>query len=112
MSNFFSTGLETRTIEVMIRRYCRDHHHQDTLCDQCGELLAYAKNRLHHCTFRQPGAVHTSCGNCPVHCYSPAKRGRIREVMRYAGPKMLFSHPLLALHHLFLSLRRPRRGSL
>jgi hypothetical protein len=28
--------------------------------------------------------------------------------MRYAGPRMLFSHPLLAFMHLLDGLRKPR----
>ena len=35
-------------------------------------------------------------------------RARIREVMRYAGPRMLLSHPLMALRHLLDGLRKPR----
>ncbi len=28
-------------------------------------------------------------------------RQKMRQVMRYAGPRMLFYHPLIALRHLF-----------
>jgi hypothetical protein len=34
-------------------------------------------------------------------------RERIRKVMRYAGPRMLYTHPVLALFHLFHSLKKP-----
>ena len=37
---------------------------------------------------------------CPVHCYEAAMRERVRQVMRYAGPRMLLRHPILALLHL------------
>ncbi len=33
-------------------------------------------------------------------------RERVRVVMRYAGPRMLFRHPILAVRHL-LDERRP-----
>ena len=39
------------------------------------------------------------CSKCPVHCYRPELRERIRGVMRYAGPRMLYRHPVLALRH-------------
>jgi hypothetical protein len=35
-------------------------------------------------------------------------RERIREVMRYSGPRMLLSHPLMAIRHLIDGLRKPR----
>ena len=70
------------------------------------ELLAYARKRLYHCPFQ---ATKPTCGNCLIHCYTAQKRQRIQEVMRYAGPRMLFSHPILALWHLLDGLRKPRR---
>lgn len=97
---------EARTVEAMIRRYCRDHHDAgDELCPECAELLAYARRRLACCPFQEDK---TTCGKCPVHCYAPGMRARIREVMRHAGPRMLLSHPLMALRHLLDGLRRPR----
>ena len=96
---------EAHTVAAMIRRYCRDRHHTtDGLCPECAELLAYARRRLARCPFQERK---TTCGKCPVHCYAPAMRERIREVMRCAGPRMLFSHPLLALMHLLDGLRKP-----
>ena len=96
---------EAHTVAAMIRRYCRDRHHTtDGLCPECAKLLAYARRRLTRCPFQERK---TTCGKCPVHCYAPAMRERIREVMRYAGPRMLFSHPLLALMHLLDGLRKP-----
>ena len=96
---------EAHTVAAMIRRYCRDRHHTtDGLCPECAELLAYAHRRLARCPFQEDK---TTCGKCPVHCYAPGLRARIREVMRYAGPRMLFSHPLLALMHLLDGLRKP-----
>ena len=97
---------EAHTVAAMIRRYCRDRHHTtDGLCPECAELLAYARRRLARCPFQDNK---TTCGKCPVHCYAPGMRARIREVMRYAGPRMLLSHPLMALRHLLDGLRRPR----
>lgn len=98
---------EARTVEAMIRRFCRDHHADKiTPCEECRELLAYARKRLQHCPFQQHK---TTCGKCPVHCYAPEKRERIRTVMRYAGPRMLLSHPILAILHLIDGLRaRPK----
>jgi len=40
-----------------------------------------------------------TCARCPVHCYRPAMRTEVQQVMRYAGPRMLWRHPWLALRH-------------
>ena len=98
---------EVRTVEVMIRHFCQDRHQtQGMLCHDCQKLLAYAHRRLHHCPFQEHK---TTCGECPVHCYTPANREKIREVMRFAGPRMVLSHPILALAHLLDGLRKPHK---
>ncbi len=87
-----------------MRIYCRDHHDPCwPECEACRHLLAYAERRLDVCPFHELKPV---CNKCTVHCYSPAMRERVREVMRYAGPRMLLRHPWLALRHL-LDSRRP-----
>lgn len=88
---------EERTIRAMIGIFCRAHHGgRGQLCAECRELLDYALARLDRCPF---GEEKTACAQCPIHCYKPAMRERIRTVMRYAGPRMLLRHPLLALRH-------------
>ena len=51
----------------------------------------------------------TFCSNCKVHCYRPEMRQKIREVMRFAGPRMLFVHPVAAVRHLIESRREKKR---
>ncbi len=88
---------ERQTIAAMIRCYCRDHHATRTaLCPECQGLLDYARVRLERCQF---GADKPTCVNCPVHCYQRARREQVRVVMRYAGPRMLWHHPILSLRH-------------
>jgi hypothetical protein len=95
---------EQRTIAAMLRLYCRDHHgSRDALCHDCKGLGAYAAQRLRACPFQ---AEKPACNHCEVHCYSARMRERVRTVMRYAGPRMLLRHPLLAIRHL-LDERRP-----
>ena len=95
---------ENQTVEAMIRLYCRGRHGgAGQLCAECAELLAYARERLARCPFQEGK---TTCVRCPVHCYRPEMRAKIRAVMRYAGPRMLYRHPILALRHLMDSLRR------
>jgi hypothetical protein len=94
---------EWQTIAAMVRCYCRDHHAtQTTLCSECQGLLDYATVRLDRCRF---GSEKPVCVKCPVHCYQRARREQIRAVMRYAGPRMLWQHPILSLRH-WLDARR------
>lgn len=96
---------ERITIEKMIGIWCQEQHTspKGSLCSECQELMAYALLRLQQCPFQEGK---TTCGNCPVHCYKPAMRQKIREVMRFAGPRMPLRHPLLALGHLLDGLRK------
>ncbi|MDQ5986606.1 MAG: hypothetical protein CSYNP_02336 [Syntrophus sp. SKADARSKE-3] len=90
---------EGKTIQAMIGMSCRKHHGmRKGLCPQCASLLAYAAGRLEKCPY---GEAKPTCGRCPTHCYKPIMREQIREVMRYAGPRMVWCHPILALNHLF-----------
>ena len=100
---------EAETIEAMIRIYCREQHHGgESLCAECGELLDYARRRLQKCPFQ---AGKTTCGKCPIHCYRPEQRERIREVMRFVGPRMPLHHPLLGLMHMVDGLRKKPKKS-
>jgi hypothetical protein len=89
---------EKLTVRTMLKRYCKDHHQNyDGLCPECQELEIYAMNRLSHCKF---GDQKPTCGKCTVHCYKPDMRQRMIGVMRYSGPKMVSSHPFMAIRHL------------
>jgi len=89
---------EIKTVRIMIEMFCKHHHHRDELCEGCKKLSDYAQNKIRKCTF---GANKPVCTECTIHCFKPAMRSQIREVMRFAGPRMTFKHPVLALHHLF-----------
>ena len=88
---------EKKTLEAMIRIYCHGlHNTEGYLCKECQEILNYSFERLGKCPF---GADKPACITCPIHCYETEMRERIRAVMRYAGPRMLFPHPILSLVH-------------
>ncbi len=88
---------ESRTVVVMISDYCRARHPGNGLCPECAALENYARERLARCPF---GERKTTCAKCPVHCYKPDMREKIRTVMRYSGPRMIYRHPVLAVFHL------------
>ena len=88
---------EWKTMSAMVQIFCRDHHHTtDSLCAGCHEFLDYAEIRLRRCRF---GEEKPTCAKCPVHCYQRDRREQARLVMRYAGPRMVWEHPLLSLYH-------------
>ena len=95
---------EWETMITMVRIYCRDHHLSTAgLCAECEQFLAYANLRLERCRF---GPEKPTCAKCPVHCYERERREQVRAIMRYAGPRMLWEHPLMSLRHWLDGLRK------
>lgn len=94
---------EKKTVSVMIAIFCRKHHSAKTgSCPECEELNSYAARRVDHCIFGHEKPV---CAKCPVHCYKPEMRDKIKAVMRFSGPRMLLNHPVLTAFHLLDSRR-------
>ncbi len=95
----------------MIALHCAGVHGSNrALCPECEELENYAEKRLERCPY---GETKPTCVNCPIHCYQQTMRERVRVVMMYAGPRMIWRHPYLALMHVVDGRRkaseRPRR---
>ena len=98
---------EKETVSEMIRLYCKKQHGtREGLCPDCAELEAYAMQRSDKCPFMEEK---TFCSNCKVHCYKPEMREKIRAVMRFSGPRMLFVHPVMAVRHVIESKKEKRR---
>jgi len=99
---------DQQTVTAMVRVYCADAHGspRGEPCGECRSLVEYAQARLAHCPY---GAAKTTCRECPIHCYRPRERAAMRDVMRHAGPRMLWRHPLLALRHLWIERKGPPR---
>lgn len=99
---------EKEVSALMIELYCRKNHgsHKDGLCSECSALRDYVFSRIDRCPFME---TKTFCSNCKVHCYKPDMREKIRAVMRFSGPRMLFYHPVMAIRHVVLSVREKKR---
>ena len=98
---------EKRMVSQMIALYCRKNHGtKGMLCPECAALNLYARQRSDKCPFME---IKTFCSNCKVHCYKPEMREKIREVMRFSGPRMLFSHPVMAVSHVIESKKEKKR---
>ena len=88
---------EYRTVATMIRIYCTHHHGGPLCCDECHDLENFCRRRLIRCVY---GADKPTCARCPVHCYKPAQQQKVRDIMRWAGPRMILHHPIMAVRHL------------
>ncbi|MFQ0991857.1 nitrous oxide-stimulated promoter family protein [Gilliamella apicola] len=96
---------EKKTVSAMIYLYCNKHHHSKSnqLCEECNDLLQYAMQRLTMCRF---GEQKTTCERCPKHCYRKDYKHKIKQVMRFSGPRMIIHHPIMAFKHLYKNLTR------
>lgn len=101
---------EKRLIPVMIREYCHHYHHTHgkEVCPECQELTDYALLRLDKCPFKVNKGF---CSFCKIHCYQKEMKEKIRKVMRYSGPRMVFTHPIYAFSHVAQMIRYKRAQS-
>ncbi len=88
---------EKSTVKIMIALYCKKKEGNKTLCHECKSLTDYALARLNNCKF---GNSKPTCKKCQIHCYKPEMRAKIKQVMSFSGPLMIFFHPIMALRHL------------
>ena len=96
------TEQEKKTVRQMVEIYCHGKKHVSKwLCEDCSTLLDYAYQRLVHCKF---GENKPTCKKCPIHCYKLDMKEKMREVMRYAGPRMVLYHPIAAIRHIIREL--------
>ncbi len=90
---------EKKLIPKMVFIYCKGHKHdrgENKLCPECQELLDYSLFRLDKCPFKKNKKF---CSFCKIHCYKPDMKVKIKDVMKYSGPKLLFSHPIFSISH-------------
>lgn len=69
-------------------------------------MLDYAQTKLTKCPHK---TNKPTCAKCKIHCYDPKKRDMIRKVMKFAGPRMLFRHPVLAIRHLIQTVKSKKK---
>lgn len=104
---------EKETVEAMIRLYCnKNHESSENLCADCFEVNKYSIKRIENCIF---GIDKPPCVECPVHCYEKGMREKIRTIMRFSGPKMIWAHPWFAVMHIIdkvIYRNKIRKGNL
>ncbi len=108
---------DLRTLALFVDVFCRSRHRHDPkglvalkthdvraiygkplyLCDDCRKLLIHAFIKRTYC----PLDPKPACKKCPQHCYAPAYRARIRQVMKYSGQRLILRGRLDYLFHMF-----------
>ena len=99
---------ELSVVKMMIEFYCHHNHHtkHHELCPECQELYEYVVFRRSKCPW---GDNKPFCANCPIHCYKPDMRQKIRDVMRFSGPRITFVHPIIAMRHLIETKKEKKK---
>lgn len=88
----------------MIRLYCRiKHKYTESLCVDCAKLLDYSAKRLQNCPY---GSGKPECKDCVTHCYNKMMREKIREAMRFTGPRMIIYSPVDFIKHIAVKYLR------
>ena len=97
---------EKKTLEFMLKLYCKQKHKiKEGLCENCHGLLEYAYERIDNCNFAKNKPV---CAKCSIQCYETEMRKKIRNVMKFSGPRMMLYHPVITIEHVIHSLRRKK----
>ena len=93
---------EKKVVKLMILKYCKGNNHLGEPCDDCSKLIQYVDTRIDNCPFME---TKTYCSNCKVHCFKLDMQQQIKKVMKYSGPRMLFSHPIMVLDHIYQGMK-------
>lgn len=95
---------ELKVVILMIDLYYKKQKNNDISRE---ELIEYVTIRQNKCPFKE---TKTFCSNCIVHCYKEEYKIKIKEVMRYSGPKMIIYHPILAIQHIYYMKKGKRKN--
>ncbi len=94
---------EKKVISEMVKLYCRKNHKKRELCDECKEVLNCSLKRIDNCQFME---TKTFCSNCKAPCYSPKMKEKVKQIMKFSGPRILFHHPLLVISHMLSRFKK------
>lgn len=110
MSKMTKVEEEKKTIDFMIRLYCKKNHKsaykEKKLCVECEEIREFAHLRIDKCPMKE---TKTFCSTCHIHCYGKVKREEIRRIMKWSGPRMLIYNPPMAIKHVLNTLKHKRK---
>jgi hypothetical protein len=68
------------------------------ICPDCASFLEYAVTKRLNCPLE---AEKPSCKHCRIHCYDRPRREKMREIMSYAGRRLMLRGRLDYVWHYF-----------
>jgi hypothetical protein len=100
---------EKNIVKMMILYYCKKKHFsKNDLCCDCEKLIEYSWLKLDKCPY---GENKPACSKCEIHCYSAPMRKKIKDIMRYSGPRTIYIYPAVSIKH-FISKMNFKKDSL
>ncbi len=103
---------DIRLLAKFVEVYCTGNHRtaehaplvlpeglgKRSLCPECTSFLEYGISKRLKCPLE---AEKPTCKNCRIHCYDKQRREKVREIMAYAGRKLMMHGRLDYLWHYF-----------
>lgn len=103
---------DIRLIGKFVEVYCAGKHRaaerasislpadlgERSICKECEAFLEYAVAKRLKCPLE---AEKPTCKHCRIHCYDKPHREKVREIMSYAGRKLMMRGRLDYLWHYF-----------
>ena len=103
---------DIKLIGKFVEVFCAGKHHdvernafvlpadlgERNLCHECANFMAYAATKRLKCPLE---AEKPTCKHCRIHCYDKHRREKVREIMGYAGRKLMMRGRLDYLWHYF-----------
>lgn len=92
---------DRRTLEAIGRIYCQGNHascEKDAsgMCPECRAAIEQTLARTEVCPHNHEG----NCQDCTTPCHRGEAKQQIKNIMRYAAPRMIFRHPFMTLEYL------------
>lgn len=92
---------EKKVFEKMVFIYCENKHEGNSPCLECSEIIDYGLKKIDNCIY---GENKPFCSKCNIHCYEENMKKKVKDIMRYSGPRIFFYHPIVSLKHLLSTL--------
>ncbi len=98
---------EKELIEIMIKLYNKKKLRQKQLTKEMQELLEYSYLRIENCPHQKKNinGEKPFCSCCTIQCYKADMKQSMVEVMKFSGPRLIFSHPIVSIDHLHKTLK-------
>lgn len=96
---------ERRLLSCMVAYYCRKNHgNRVRLCPECADVDRFIRQRC-HCPRQEATRL---CRSCPAQCGRPELKEKLRRMVRYACPRMLFRHPVTVSRYVAAARREKK----